>query len=151
MRDLQSIIEVNRADAERAADEDQVPFVLTSEDLDAARCGALDNINIPTLGDYLPDGWRRVDLRDWYSPNCGEGTTFMHGVDFNLNAFFVDHSGVGGRGEPALTLVEFFDLARPGFGYASVETGPFQTYVGVFQRVREPASETFGAGTSRDG
>lgn len=131
MMDLQSIVTLNREAAERAAEEDCVPLILTAEDLEAARAGHIDGINIPEMGDYTPDGWTRVDLQEWFP-----GAEFVHGVDFNMEAFFVDHSGFGSPGEPALTVAEFFAMARPGFGYAVVECGQFQLYMGVFQKVR---------------
>lgn len=51
-------------------------------------------------------------------------------------AFFVDKSGWGRPGEPALTIGEFVDMIRPGYGYAVVEEGEFQVHVGVFKRRR---------------
>ena len=67
-------------------------------------------IGIPTIGDYVPRGWKLVDT------------------------LFVDSSGFGERGEPALTMDAFYDLVRAGFGYAVVEAGQFQVHVGIFQK-----------------
>lgn len=133
MLPLSDIISENRAVAERAAAVNRVPFTLTSEDLEDARRGVLDHVSIPDLGDYRPDGWDRVDLENWYPGDRPPG------VDLNMNAYFVDYSGFGIAGEPALTTAEFFHLARPGYGYAVIESGQFQLYVGVFEKVTDPA------------
>jgi len=51
-----------------------------------------------------------------------------------IDTLFVDSSGFGGPGEPALTIEEFHSKIKAGFGYAIVEAGQFQVYVGVFRR-----------------
>ncbi|HDY89155.1 MAG TPA: hypothetical protein ENH82_13700 [bacterium] len=47
---------------------------------------------------------------------------------------FVDHSGFGANDEPALTADQFLEKVKEGFGYAIVEQGQFQLYVGVYKR-----------------
>ena len=63
---------------------------------------------IPYLGDHRPDGWTL------------------------LRVFFVDGTGWGQRGEPAYTFEELLDLVVMGRGYAILESGQFQLYIGEF-------------------
>lgn len=63
---------------------------------------------VPTIGDYTPRGWKLIET------------------------LFVDSSGFGECGEPALTLDQFYAKVKAGYGYAAVEAGQFQVYVGVF-------------------
>lgn len=64
--------------------------------------------SIPFLGDYVPNGWAIVD------------------------SYFVDSSGFGSPGESALTQEAFFARMKVGRGYAVIEAGEFQVYVGEF-------------------
>ena len=66
---------------------------------------------IPFVGDEPIKGWREID---------------------NL---FVDSSGFGQRGEPALTQGQFIELIKAGFGYGVTEAGQFQVRVGVFEKI----------------
>ena len=50
---------------------------------------------------------------------------------------FVDHSGFGVSGGPAMTFDDFQKKIRAGFAYAVVEQGPFQVYVQEYE-VRDP-------------
>ena len=91
-----------------------------------------ENLNrprIPSIGDYVPPGWDEV----------GE-------------PLFVDSSGLGLPGEPALTQVQFMEQLQyehefgftddeiegetrryeGPFAYAVIEEGQFQVYVGRF-------------------
>ena len=65
---------------------------------------------IPHLGDYEPEGW--VAGRE----------------------LFVDSSGLGEPGEPALTWSEFCDELVEGRAYAIFEAGQFQVRVREFTR-----------------
>ena len=47
---------------------------------------------------------------------------------------FVDSSGYGLPGEPALTKDEFIASVKKGLGYAVTDIGQFQVYVGVYER-----------------
>ncbi len=67
-------------------------------------------IDIPNFGDYRPDGWEL-------------GQTF-----------FVDKTGFDDQG-PALSIERFLVQMRVGLGYAMIEEGQFQCYVGEFNRV----------------
>ena len=76
-----------------------------------------DTINIPFLGDHVPDGW----------------------VKSNLDDLFVDSSGWGSPGEPALTLQEFKEklagFVRSGdtYGFGVSQAGQFQVYVSIYR------------------
>ena len=65
---------------------------------------------IPFVGDEPIKGWREVD------------------------SLFVDSSGFGQRGEAALTVGQFIEQIKIGFGYGVIEARQFQVYVGVFER-----------------
>ena len=71
--------------------------------------------SIPNLGNYVAPGWELVD------------------------DLFVDSSGFGAPGEPALTFSQFLDKVRQlsseeetGFGIR--QAGQFQVYIGVYRR-----------------
>ena len=66
--------------------------------------------NIPNIGDYRPKGWKLVET------------------------YFVDSSGFGSPGEPALTFDEFVEKAKEGKGYAIIEAGQFQVQIGEFEK-----------------
>ena len=96
------------------------PRVPTTEDRVAFAAGEFGGYLFPNIGDYIPKDW---DL---------------------IETYFVDNSGFGLSSEPALTQMVFaHKLAnRPAeHGYAVVETGQFQVYVGEFaprpKRVRK--------------
>lgn len=63
------------------------------------------------LGDYVPEGWDLVETH------------------------FVDASGFGEEGEAALTIDQFEALIRADMnsGWAIVEAGQFQVYIGQFR------------------
>jgi hypothetical protein len=66
---------------------------------------------MPFLGVYLPKGW---ELSEKY---------------------FVDSSGWGSEGEPALTAKQFLAHVKKGYGYSIREAGQFQVYVNEFKKV----------------
>ena len=68
-------------------------------------------MNCPNLGDYRPKGWKLLDK------------------------LFVDNSGFGREGEPALTVEQFISKVKEGLGYAVIESGQFQVYIGVFEKI----------------
>jgi hypothetical protein len=121
MMSPQVIRQFQREAAERAAEREQEPLMIYPEDVDlikaAVEIGEVPNIRIPNLGDYVPDGWERV-------------------LDYNDEhvTYFCDKSGMGASDEPALTLGQFLSKLEAGFGYAMIEEGQFQCYVGKFQR-----------------
>jgi hypothetical protein len=69
---------------------------------------------IPNIGDYRPDGWKLMD------------------------GLFVDSTGVGLEGKPALTFEEFAEQAsnHPDDGHALIEVGQFQVLIGRFRRIQ---------------
>jgi hypothetical protein len=93
------------------------------------------NINslrrIPNVGTYLRDGWERV------APSSIKPcrTEYSAGKVDGVPGIFVDKSGFGAPGEPAMTIQEFADWIEPNYGYAIVEEGQFQITIGVFKRV----------------
>jgi len=113
MMDLGTLQYVNRQATQRAARAGHVPVLIEPEDVEAYFMGAHDVIQIPFVGYRTPRGYAKV----------GE-------------PLFVDHSGFGREGEPALTLPAFLQrVARTGASYwATVEEGQFQCYVQRFSR-----------------
>ena len=67
-------------------------------------------LKCPNLGDYVPGGWTLKE------------------------ELFVDNSGFGSESEPALTAKQFLAKVKEGLGYAIVEEGQFQVYIGVFEK-----------------
>jgi hypothetical protein len=103
MMSLEAIKQVSREAAEKAALDNLEPYIVWNEDLDY-----MPPFPFPFLGDYDPPGWTKV------------------------NEFFVDSSGFGTPGEPALTSEQFKQKIVIGHGYAVTEVGQFQAYVGEF-------------------
>jgi len=67
-------------------------------------------LKCPNLGNFVSKGWTLKEK------------------------LFVDNSGFGSPGEAALTVSQFLAKVKEGLGYAIVEEGQFQVYVGVFER-----------------
>jgi hypothetical protein len=103
MYDLSTLQAMSREAAREAAKAHSVPFVVEKEDLKA-----MPPFPFPNLGDYVPKGWKKV------------------------NEYFVDHSGFGGDNDPALSVNQFIKKLVVGRGYAIIEVGQFQLYVGEF-------------------
>lgn len=111
MMDLQTIRELNAEAGQEAKDAGREPYVFSGFDLKNLRDGDLYPIRkIPRLGDFEPKGWVKVDT------------------------LFVDSSGFGQEGEPALTAKGFARKIEPEHGYGIGEVGQFQLYVDVFAR-----------------
>lgn len=85
-----------------------VPVTFTEAELVAMRKGYKAPRTIPMIGARTPKGWKL------------------------LQKHFVDSSGFGAPGEAALTQTAFFERMQPGLGYAVVQAGQFQVYVGEF-------------------
>ncbi len=83
---------------------------LKQEPLVAFVDGDIVIADIPNLGDYVPKGWELVE------------------------EYFVDSSGFGSTDAPALTVDQFKAKTKAGFGYAIIEEGQFQLYVGEFKK-----------------
>jgi hypothetical protein len=110
MMSAAAIRNISRQAAARAARNHQTPFIMEQEDLDET--GRVLR-HIPFLGNYLPKGFEKVD------------------------EYFVDSSGFGKEGEPALTFRQFCAKVRQngsGYGYGITEAGQFQVYIGVYSK-----------------
>jgi hypothetical protein len=99
---------------------------IRSESARAAARAALDNKvplicedasdlrRIPNWGDWEPNGWTKVE------------------------EYFVDSSGFGAPGEPALTFDQLADKLereeRWGDGFAIIEAGQFQIYIARYTK-----------------
>ncbi len=68
-------------------------------------------LKCPNLGDHVPDGWKETER------------------------LFVSCGGFGNEGGPALTTSQFLAKVKSGLGYAIVEEGQFQIYIGVFEKI----------------
>lgn len=106
---MKSLEQIRKESAEAAqrAAEERREPLIAFEDGDDAVFGA------PFLGDYVPEGWTLV------------------------RKYFVDGSGFGAPGEPALTAKEFLRKVKGGRGYAILEAGQFQVFVGEYTREEE--------------
>ena len=98
--------------AEISRANNQQPFVPDAKGKAKAMDGDWTGVNIPNFGDYRPEGWE-----------LGE-------------TYFVDKTGFDDQG-PALSIERFLVQMRVGLGYAMIEEGQFQCYVGEFNRTEE--------------
>ena len=73
------------------------------------------------------DGENLIGIPSVDENNCGKWEL--------VETLFVDNSGFGQIGEPALTIDQFFKQIKAGFGYGVVDAGQFQVMVGCFKRV----------------
>ena len=106
MMGLETIRSENRTRCLEARRLDKEPFLIEEE----GDKGFLSQI--PHIGDYRPKGWKLVDT------------------------LFVDSSGLGSEGEPAMTFSQFVARSKLGFGYAIIEAGQFQVRIAGFRRLR---------------
>jgi hypothetical protein len=114
MMDHNAIRYLNRKVAVQAARAHREPVIAEKEDIAALIAhGSASGFSIPNIGYHKPKGWREV------------------------GRYFVDKSGWGTEGEPALTQPQFFQKMKAGRGYAMVEEGEFQCYVAEFVRVKD--------------
>lgn len=112
MMSLEYIRQVSREKGLEAARQGVRPFVVEQEDIDDWKQSfPSGGFPFPFIGDHVPAGWEEVD------------------------SHFVDSSGFGRPGEPALTAGQFLDALEAGYGYAITEAGQFQVYVGKFRRL----------------
>lgn len=114
MWSLETLDYLNRQAAQKARRRRREPYVLALEEIDG-----FPPFPFPHLGSHVPAGWERVEGATW----------------------FADSSGWGRPGEPALAVNELKDQLRnyvsenPTHGFALVECGQFQCYVGAFRPV----------------
>ena len=118
MMSLATIKAMQREAAYKAMAEKKTPFIYWNE----GEVDEYERFPFPFLGDYVPEGWELVDQ------------------------FFVDATGLGQDWEPALSVRQFRELLKEKIkesreklghnpGWAIVEAGQFQVYVGQYQRV----------------
>lgn len=105
MLDVDTIRQMSKEQAKKAARAHKEPFMWGDD------CTFEDLRGIPNIGDYRPKGWELVDQ------------------------YFVDKTGIGYEDEPALTTNQLLAKMKPGMGYAIIEEGEFQIYVGEFKKV----------------
>ncbi len=109
MMSLSTIHEMSREQAAKASKAHKKPFIVEAEDLDLWRGGTeTPSFPFPNIGDYRPKGWTLVDT------------------------LFVDKSGCGSESEPAMNLRQLLARLEVGKGYAIIEEGQFQLYLGEF-------------------
>jgi len=115
MMSLEVIQSLSAETGLKARHERKVPYVFRDRGA-VEQLGTRRGPSIPNLGDYRPKGWELVET------------------------LFVDSSGFGRSSEPAMTQGQFFQWIADAFdeghdyGYAVIESGQFQVYVGVFKR-----------------
>jgi hypothetical protein len=109
MMALSTIREMSRERAAEAANENMEPFIVEAEDLDD-----MPPFPFPNIGDYRPAGWTLVET------------------------IFVDKSGMGRRNEPAMNTEQLLARLKIGMGYAIIEEGQFQLYLGEFEQEETP-------------
>jgi hypothetical protein len=115
MMSLDYIRQMNQEAAREAAELGLEPYVY----FDVAELHELAGFPFPFIGDLRPEGWELVDTH------------------------FVDSSGFGADDEPALSVRQFKALVEDHItrkdpntlvGWAVIEAGQFQVYVGEFHR-----------------
>jgi len=114
MMSLAAIRALSAQQAARAARAKKTPYFVEQDDLDRWHekldAGQTPSLPFPNIGDYRPNGFKLVDT------------------------LFCDKSGWGSPSEPALTVHQLVAALEVGKGYAIIEEGQFQCYLGVFER-----------------
>ena len=110
MMSLAQIHSESRKAASKAAKQGKRPFIVEAEDLADWKAGHFTPLPFPFIGSFVPKGW--------------EVTA----------EYFVDSSGFGGPGEPALTIPAFINKLQVGYGYAITEAGQFQVYISEYRK-----------------
>ena len=106
MMGLATIKRMSRESAEKAAAAHKEPFMMWEGDAET-----FPPFPFPNIGDHRPEGWELVE------------------------SLFCDSSGFGSSGEAALTVEQLKERLKPGFGYAIIEEGQFQAYIGEFRKL----------------
>lgn len=86
----------------------------------------------PLIYDGNPETLRKI-------PNMGNYRATRYGWKM-VKKYFVDSSGVGAEGEPALTFNQFVKEAVVGRGYGIIEEGQFQVRIGEFVKTKRKKS-----------
>ena len=137
MMDIETIVALNKEAGNKAKRHGIKPTTFGPEDVEAMEEGFTGAISgIVYLGNYIPRGWKRVDInlfsKEW-------GIPYSHKI-LNKGGLFVDSSGWGADGEPALTIKQFLHVMtsilkqRPDLGFALISQGQFQVTIGVFEK-----------------
>lgn len=137
MMSLETIESMDRQAARKASLEKRAPFVIFSADT-----AEQDLRHAPFLGGYCPRGWHRAKPADvGLDPNA-------HGIYGGSREvlLFVDKSGLGHPGEPALTLAEAGTYVRSALRHAAdlgltlgvglCKEGQFQVHVQLYVKGR---------------
>lgn len=106
MMTLEQIDNRSHEAAKRAAQTKKVPFMIYAGDLQS-----MPPFPFPFIGTYRPPEYELIET------------------------YFVDSSGFGAPGEPALTVDQFKARIKVGKAYAILEVGEFQVYIGEFTRI----------------
>ena len=107
MYDLETIKSMNEKRCRSAKKENLEPFLIKNQD----QIDGFDRFPFANIGDYRPKDCKLV------------------------KEYFVDSSGFGREGEGALSVREFIKVLKVGYGYAIIEEGQFQVYIGEFKKV----------------
>ena len=107
MMSLSQIYELSDEAARKARRHGKKPYVIWPAE--AERIKLDRSFPFPFIGSYRPKGWKLVDT------------------------YFVDRTGLGSENEPALSRAAFRSKLKAGMGYAVIEAGQFQVYVGEFE------------------
>jgi hypothetical protein len=99
------IKKMNEEAAKKAERKNLKPYIVKEKDLEK-----FPPFPFPDFGDYRPKGWELVEEH------------------------FVDSSGFGRDDESALSLNQFLNKLQIGHGYAIIEQGQFQVFIGEFAR-----------------
>ena len=108
MMSLETIQELSREAAEKAAELELEPFIVWEEDLET-----FPPFPFPNLGSHVPEHWELVET------------------------YFVDSSGFGSESEPALTIEQFKRELVVGRAYGIIASGQFQVEIGEFIRAND--------------
>ncbi len=117
MMSLSAINELSNEMARRAARQRLIPYTFADK-AEIIRAFQIGRVCIPNIGSYRPKGWELV------------------------KEHFCDKSGFGRDDEPAMSFDQFKELllskqnvvGQPTPGWAIIEEGEFQVYVGEFQK-----------------
>lgn len=113
MMNLETIVAINQDIGRSARRQKLQPYVPDGvADIEAAA------FSIPNFGTYVPRGWERVEGVEWFADKTGWGRD--------------DESAMTRR--QFLSSFEDYVAEHPGHGFAIVEEGEFQLYVGTFRR-----------------
>ena len=114
MMSLETIRALSRKAARDSARKGQLPYMVWPEDLETWKAtiaaGRLPSLPFPFIGSRNPRGYKKVE------------------------EYFVDSSGFGQEGEPALTIAQLVNRIKVNHAYAITETGQFQVRISEYIR-----------------